>query len=59
MWVSCGGCLIVFVFATIQSIALHFENKKLDKKYGKVEKTKLSLDVHSRNGMDTSFRYVI
>lgn len=59
MWVSCGACCIVFITATIQSIILKLENRRLDKKYGKVEKTKLSLNVHSHNGMDPQFRYVI
>lgn len=60
MWVSCGGCLIVLVCGTIQSICLWLENKHLDKKYGKVEKGVDShFAVESGDGHDPRFRYVI
>ncbi|KAF2104521.1 retrograde regulation protein 2 [Rhizodiscina lignyota] len=60
MWVSCGGCLIVFVCGTIQSICLYLENRHLDKKYGKVEKGAAQhFEVTTKDGTDPRFRYVI
>jgi len=58
MWISCGACLLVFFLAIIQSVSLHVENKKLDRKYGPVEASDENVDV-DETGRDRRFRYVI
>jgi hypothetical protein len=59
MWISCGACLLVFVFAAVQSVLLHLENKHRDRKYGKPDPSKhLDIDPTS-SGEDKRFRYVI
>lgn len=58
MWISCGACLLVVVFATIQSFLLWRENKKRDAKYGK-ERDTTYIGVHNTLGNDESFRYII
>jgi len=58
MWISCGACLLVFFFASLQSFLLWRENKRRDKKYGKNRETTY-IPVQGELGNDKYFRFVI
>lgn len=58
MWISCGACLLVVLFACMQMTILWRANKKRDKKYGK-DRDETHLDVTNGLGNDKYFRYVI
>jgi MFS family permease len=58
MWISCGACLLVVLFACIQMFVLWRANVKRDKKYGKNRDT-IYLEVPTEFGNDKQFRYMI
>lgn len=58
MWVSCGMSLLTFVGALLHMTALHLENKKRDKKYGKDRDT-VHLENPTEFGNDAQFRFMI
>jgi MFS family permease len=58
MWISCGACLLVVVFACLQMFILWRENKKRDEKYGANRDT-VHLDTPTEFGNEKQFRYVL